>query len=214
MTADMATIAFTTLKINFRKSSGGCWWEKCLQNEFEDMIEAGIDIAIVYDFDSAFETRDVALLLKMMSDRPDIDALAGMQPQRGHGAVMMQLTGEASGDFTIENLGTPIKARTAHFGLTAIRLQRLKDVPRPWFQNIPGKDGSWRRGAEGHLDADIYFWRKLENYGRSLYVLPAITLGHIEDTVAKTDWRTGETVHYYGRDWAEGNHSNPITVKK
>jgi hypothetical protein len=50
-------------------------------------------------------------------------------------------------------------------------------MPHPWFCPVPNPDGRW---AEGKLDDDIYFWRKLTEHGGKVFLAPRVVIGHCE----------------------------------
>lgn len=189
------------------------WWERGIQNILFKLVKCGTDIAITLDFDSIFSASDLANLLNCLNANPSIDALASFQPRRYDGQPMLTFEEQFTDPMKpIERdvpLNRPQKSRTAHFGLTAIRLSRLKDITLPWFLNIPGKDGSWEHDAEGKIDADIYFWNKWFENGRNLYVLPGVRIGHLEQTVAMTDL-DGITRHRYYHQWKNKEDSRII----
>ncbi len=116
------------------------------------------------------------------------------------------------GKLTLRTNRGPQRAKTAHFGFTMIRVQRLLNVPKPWFKNIPGiaKDGlfkgqaSWRQDSDGRIEADIHFWQNFERAGLNLYVMPTCSIGHIEQLVAVPDMNTGYANHVYGCNWPNG----------
>jgi hypothetical protein len=66
---------------------------------------------------------------------------------------------------------------TAHFGLTLIRADKLRALPKPWFHSVPSPAGDWN---DGHVDEDIEFWRKWGRAGNSLYLANRVAIGHAE----------------------------------
>lgn len=180
----------------------GVWWERSLQDMFEDLLEEGCELVVVVDGDSAFSAKQFNTLLREIIVNPEIDAIAPLQPQRGGGLVMCTPSEKpADKDTHTVDMKKPLKCDTAHFGLTILRLKRLIGIKKPWFLNIPGKDGSWRRDSEGIVDADIYFWNQWKAAGRTLYTLPWVSIGHLECMVSQIDRKTGQCAHQFPKDW-------------
>lgn len=194
------------------------WWERGIQNILAMLCKSEeTEVAIALDYDSVFTGYDLDNLLSCFAANPQIDALAAFQPRRGDGEPMLLLDEQIADPMKpverqVEKK-LPIKVRTAHFGLTLIRLSRLKDIPMPWFLNVPGEGGSWEHLAEGKTDADIYFWNKWHEHGRNAYVLPGVRIGHLEQLVAMTDL-DGVTRHRYYERWREQAHSVIVDKKK
>ena len=95
--------------------------------------------------------------------------------------------------------GKPLKVRTAHFGLTVIKLDRLRDVPKPWFYSQPSADGTW---GEDRIEDDIWFWKQWEKAGRSVYIDSSVSIGHLEELVSCFD-EQGQHQVRYPSDWKE-----------
>ena len=154
----------------------GAFWGPTLQRGLEDCIDQGVDLVICTDYDSMFSAAHVQRLLMDFADCPDADAMAGFQSKRGTQSPL----GGGDGEVKLET--TPHKVKTAHFGLTVIKLNRLADVPKPWFLGVPNEKGEWR---EGRVDDDIYFWQKWAEAGRTVYITPAVRIGHLEVVVSQ-----------------------------
>lgn len=159
----------------------GAFWGHNIQTCLERLVALGIDWAFTFDYDSMFTSKDISRMLEIFGANPHIDALAALQTRRGCQQVLC-----SNGDNGVEtDMTTPFKARTAHFGLTLIRLEMLKDMPKPWFWDQPSASGSWQ--DDDRVDADIYFWRQWENFGRTLYIAPDVRIGHLEVMVSGLD---------------------------
>jgi predicted SAM-dependent methyltransferase len=76
--------------------------------------------------------------------------------------------------------GELVKAHGGHFGLTLIKVDALKKMPKPWLWEQPNADGEWTEGKE---DADIYFWRKFREAGNGIYLANEIRIGHIDEDI-------------------------------
>ncbi len=184
----------------------GAWWERSLQNMLDDFINEGVEYAVCIDYDSMFTAPQFNSLLDAITKDKNMDAVCAMQPMRGSGAVLCTPTERVNGSNTVmADTSKPMQVDTAHFGLTILRLSALKNIQKPWFVNMPGEGGSWRREAKGLIDADIYFWNQWKAAGRTLYMLPWVSIGHLECLVSKIDPKTGKNVHCYPISWIEKN---------
>lgn len=202
------------------------WWERGIQTNLSHAIEDGSEIAICLDYDSVFTAFDLMNLIDVFKAHPEIDALAGLQPRRNDGEQMLSPVDEAQARQAFRDSGNekgpwyekqvkahePLEVTTAHFGLTAIRLARLKDIPKPWFLNVAGKDGEWDSDSDGRVDADIFCWNKWREHGRNIYVLPGVRVGHLEQLVAMVD-PDGITRHRYYHQWKARSSAHVIVDK-
>ena len=153
--------------------SGGVFYGQCMQRMLEDAIEHGIEIAITVDFDSCFTVEHIHRLLGVLVSDDKYDAVAAMQAKRGSEVPLFTVGGKRK----IEYFGEPVEVTTAHFGLTAIKLDRLKDVPKPWFWSRPDDKGMW---SEKKVDDDIWFWNRFREAGRRVWVDCECRIGHME----------------------------------
>lgn len=201
MTAGCIMSTFNAHGILVRMHTGA-FWEQQIQNVLEDVIKEGYTDAIIMDYDSAFSQEQFNYMLSRWIHNHWIDSLSCIQPRRGDGAAMLSIDSEESGKIELKSTAKPsFKCKTAHFGLTFIRLDKLKAMALPWFHSNPSESGSWRNDS-GKVDADIYFWRKWEASGNNLYVLPEINLGHFEELVAQHNPKTGKVMHRYAQDFS------------
>lgn len=164
----------------------GAFWDQCIQRSLEFCIKENVDWALTLDYDTCFTRFHLDRMLGIFASNPNIDALAACQPKRRTGTPLMTVeqNGKMQTDVVLD--GSPIQCHTAHFGFTLIRLDRLRDLPKPWFVSVPGKNGSWTDG-EGKIDADIYFWEHWRKHGRTLFVDPGSRVGHLELEVSNFD---------------------------
>jgi len=184
--------------------SGGVFYGQCMQMMFERAIEEGVDVGLTVDFDSVFTKNHIDLLLSRLCFNDNIDAVASMQCRRG-GKTPLASTGEHK---RVDTDGEPIKVRTAHFGLTAIDMHKLKDVPKPWFWSQPDEKGEW---TDNKTDDDIWFWRQWEKAGNSVYLDTTCRIGHLEEVVTHFVEVDGEyqAIHSYPKDWV-GQHASNV----
>lgn len=177
--------------------SGGVFYGQCMQMMLEDAISIGVEVALTVDFDSIFRPDQVTELVSVLLANEHIDAIASLQSRRGM-AFPLFTNGSAQ---RVEFKGEPLQVATAHFGLTAIRLDRLKDIPKPWFHSRPDPNGQW---AANKIDDDIWFWHQWKEHGRTLYIDSACSIGHLEEMIACFD-ENGNHQFMYPNDWYDRN---------
>lgn len=155
----------------------GAFWEKCIEASIEDSLK-DVDWILTLDYDTLATPQHLMRMVETFARNPHMDALAANQPRRGTGMPLWTIKG-AEGLVCTEG---PVQVNTAHFGFTLLRASSLRDMKKPWFFPVPAKDGSCR--GEGHVDADIAFWKRWENAGKTLFVEPSVCIGHIEAMVS------------------------------
>lgn len=172
--------AFAPFNIPIRRF-GGAYWDQGMQTLLEGCIKDGLDWVICMDYDTLFTADHLDKMFGWFGRHSNIHALAALQPMRTLTTPLMTVQGELD----IRVTGRPVRVDTAHFGLTLIRLSKLKDVPKPWFLGVPGPSGEWKPSE--HTDPDIYFWIQWKKAGLSVYVAPDVRVGHIELVVSEFD---------------------------
>lgn len=184
-------------------TSGGVFYGQCMQRMLEEAIKEGIEIAVTVDFDSVFRPDQLSQLISVIVNNDHIDALAALQSRRGAPNPLFNPEGEfeVGKVCNVEFNGEPLKVATAHFGLTAIKLDRLKDVPKPWFFSQPNDNGTW---GDQRIEDDIWFWKQWEKAGRSVYVDSSVSIGHMEEMVSVYDDNGIHNV-VYPNQWYEDN---------
>ena len=183
-------------------TSTGVFWGQCMQRMFESAVKDKLDWILTVDFDSLFNAEQLSRLLDEFAQNPEADAMAALQSRRGKPFPLMT-TGEDGMQLT--NLD-PIKVYTAHFGLTLLRVEDLKDIPKPWFKCEPDENGEY---GDNRLDSDIWFWHQWRLAGKTIYVAPRVSIGHLEEMVAEFDEDLQQR-HVYLNEWREQN----LTMKK
>ena len=157
----------------------GAFWGQCLQRAMETVIDTH-DVILTIDYDTVFNAKTVEALLTLML-YSGIDAIAPLQTKRESNAVMFALPGKDADEKTsVESdwFKKPVqKVETAHFGLTFLRTEALKKLPKPWFLAKANDAGEW---TGGHTDEDIFFWREWAKAGNTLGVATHISVGHAE----------------------------------
>jgi hypothetical protein len=121
------------------------------------------------------------MLMQLMCCHPEADAIAAIQSGRGKDLPLFTIKAEnglnASTIAAEEFEPNLTKVTTAHFGLTLMRAEKFKSLPKPWFQDVPAPDQTW---GEGRRDADIAFWDKWGAARNSLYIANRVPVGHLE----------------------------------
>ncbi|OHB65761.1 MAG: hypothetical protein A2Y76_01675 [Planctomycetes bacterium RBG_13_60_9] len=159
----------------------GAFWGQCLERGIQQMADAGVDVVLTIDYDTVFSKADVEGVLRLMALHPEAAAIVPVQRGRGDFKVLMSmksLTGQPRSDVPMTELaGDTVKIASGHFGLTALRVKDLLDVPHPWFWDQPNCDGQW---GPGRVDADIWFWKQLEKADKTVLLACHIPVGHLE----------------------------------
>jgi hypothetical protein len=127
-----------------------------------------------------FTSKTVEALLTLLL-YSGYDAIAPLQTKREANAVMFALPGVKPEEKTtveddfFKKVVQPVE--TAHFGLTFIRTEAIKKVPKPWFLASANEQGEW---TGGHTDEDIFFWKQFAKAGNKLGLATQISVGHAE----------------------------------
>ena len=174
-------------------TSQGVYYGQCMQRMFEDAIKQGVDWILTIDGDSLFTAEQLSGLLDRFAQTPEADAMAALQCRRG--APFPLLTRGSEQELATD--GAPILVTTAHFGLTLIRTDALREVGKPWFYSQPDNHGEW---GDERLDDDIWFWHQWRLAEKTIYVDPLTSIGHLEEMVAVFDDDL-KPQHMYVRDW-------------
>lgn len=172
--------ALSPFRIPVRRFQGA-FWGQCMQNGMDLCIKDGINWVLCIDYDSMFTSKHVDTLMGELGNNPEIDALAAMQSRRSKPYPLMTV---GEGETECVRTVKPIKVTTAHFGLTLIRLDVLKDIPKPWFFGRPSENGDW---GPDRLDPDIWFWHQWRLAGKTIYVSTQAIIGHLEVMVTDFD---------------------------
>lgn len=212
---DMWNSAITALpRLNIDLTNvTGAFWDQSLTQVIERAIEdGGADYLLTLDYDSVFHAGHVSKLIQLAMVRPDADAIAPIQASRHAAQPLFGLSAETrtvcddgkSVDVERAEFETDlVKVRQAHFGLTLIRIEALRRLPKPWFLGHPNAAGEWK---DGKLDPDIHFWRLWEKEGRSLFLAPRVVIGHLELMVRWPDQEM-RPVWQAAKDWSATNRA-------
>lgn len=169
------------LGIRLRRQ-GGAFWGQALTKCLEIILDADKpDAILVLDYDTVFELRHVAHLMQLMMCHPEVDALAPIQSSRHLRTALFTVEGpdgKATGRIPFTAFEPDIQQiLTAHFGLTLIRADKLRTLPKPWFYSTPDAEGRWE---DGKIDDDIQFWKAWRENGNTLYLANRVAVGHAE----------------------------------
>lgn len=183
----------------------GVFWGQCLERGFEKLIGDGVEYILTIDYDTVFDKQHIQTLIRQMILHPEADAICPIQCARGWNSVLatMDLPDGVTHDRVPLNLfqADLLKLKTGNFGLTMIRASSLQDMAHPWFLGVPGPDGRWE---DGHMDDDIYFWRKWAGAGKTLFAASRVAVGHIEPMIKWPD-RNLSAIHQRVADyWRDG----------
>lgn len=186
-------------------TTGGAFWEQGMQNGLDKLVKEGSDIIITLDYDSIFFPEDLKNLLLLAVRHPEADAIVPLQLKRGnHNQALFAMEDVEGHPVTFihptlatANL-TPIKI--GHFGLTLFRTRAFKDFPKPWLLNVPNEKGEWENG---HLNADIYFWKKFKEHNKKSFLANRIRIGHMDEYVIMLD-ENMQVRRYNLRDYMTG----------
>jgi hypothetical protein len=163
----------------------GAFWEQGIQNLMQDTIEQSPNKYILtLDYDTWFTHMHILRLYQLMEMYPELDAIIPAQSRREGESPMLSLQGmkddlNATHDISVGEYNNHdyIPIDNGHFGLSMIRKERLKDLPKPWFHSQPNKDGEWK---EKRRDADMTFWDKCNDAGWHMGMATDVFIGHLQ----------------------------------
>ena len=159
----------------------GAFWGQCLERGIQLLIDKGVDVVLTIDYDTVFKQADVEAILQLMNDHPEASAIIPMQTGRGSRKIltsMKTISGQGRKEVPLTELkADTIKVASGHFGLTALRVKDLLEMPHPWFHDQPNSDNQW---GPGRIDADVWFWKLLEKAGKTALLANRIVVGHLE----------------------------------
>jgi hypothetical protein len=173
------------LGIKLRRQ-GGAFWGQALTRAIEIALEEDDpDAILTLDYDTVFTKVNVAHLLQLMLCHPEAGAIAALQSSRHLPTALFTVLdddGKAQGRLPVADFDPDLKEiSTAHFGLTLIRTEALRTMPKPWFMPVPDKEGRW--SDDGKVDEDIAFWVKLREAGHRLFLANHVVVGHIQEMI-------------------------------
>ena len=159
-----------------RITYGGAFWETATQAAIngalkEEKPDNPFDYFMFVDHDGTFNVQDADRMLEAIQTRPELDAVYPVQVAR-HNDLPLVFNPDLdySGDVT--------ETFTGHFGLTLIRSNVFREMPKPWFICVPNEDGDYSNVGIG--DADIVFWRSFKTWGFRVAQVNTVQIGHME----------------------------------
>lgn len=184
--------------IPFYRSIGVFWGKKLTQGINEILKQHGPEWILTLDYDTVFTGQQLDGLIDLAMRHPEADAIAPIQASRHHSHPMLTVPTE---DGTKNRAAIPrealdgelLRIRTAHFGCTLLRVEKLLALSKPWFKAEPDSEGEW---GDGSIDEDIWFWHQWRAAGFSLYAACRVPVGHIDiavrwpDINLETIWQT------------------------
>jgi len=183
----VALAAFGRARVQYQIGQGA-FWHQVICNVLEERIsDPSVKYVITCDYDTIFSGEEVLQLYRLMEANPDADAICPLQSKRGDDFALFGI--QDKDDKPIGSIGmyqlnrNLLPVSHGHFGLTIFRAASLRTFNRPWMVAQPDKDGTW---GDGKVDADIYFWKKWIKHGRSLFLAPRITVGHLQEMITWT----------------------------
>ena len=195
--------ACRTLDMDYLRATG-VFWGQCLTRSFDEIISRGEhEWILTIDFDSVFDAYDI-VTLRRIAEESKLDVLCPLQIGRDRESCLMLLddgNGEARQTMPAAELEEPyLKPLFGHFGLTLIRVEALKRIPRPWFLHHPDPYGGY---GDGRVDEDIHFWRQARAAGLAIGITPQVRIGHLQLVVSWPDENLRPVHQYipeYGRE--------------
>ena len=159
----------------------GVFWGQCLQRILTDLCATQAKYALTIDYDSIFDAHDVVALWHL-AEETNLDALCALQIGRDRESLLGTVddgTGKPLSELPVARLGDQFwPVLFGHFGLTLIRLDSLRALPKPWFLGQPDADGEWN---DQRVDDDVYFWRKARAAGWRIGTTPLVRIGHLQN---------------------------------
>jgi hypothetical protein len=167
--------AFTRLGIPLHIHQGSVFWEKSATKLMEKAIAAACDYIVYVDYDSLFDVEQLRTLINDIHDN-EFDAIFPVQVMRGSNQLLVSPYDRLQ---PIDFSEKYSRAMCGHFGLTVVRCETVKKMPKPWFVNTPNMQGDWEDG-DGRADADVGFWCMLNHVGGKVYQSNRVRIGHME----------------------------------
>jgi hypothetical protein len=187
-TMGATTLACARLGIDFTKATG-VFWGQCLQRMMEGVVgKETRKYILTIDFDSVFDHQDIVRMWQIMETNPTVDALFPLQIGRDRETVLLSMTdkeGKRVRQVPAEVFRQEVvDCDTGHFGLSLIRTDALRRMPKPWFLGSPNDAGEW---GDGRVDDDIHFWKALRAAGGRIACTPRVRIGHLQLVVTWPD---------------------------
>ncbi len=177
--------AFVQLGIPYDVSVGAFWHQLICEAIERQLSDPKCEFVLTLDYDTLFTAADVMELYRLMRAFPEADAVCPLQSKRSSRDALFTICDDGgkpkdrayAADFA-RNL---TRVTTGHFGLTLFRADALRNHPRPWMVPRPDAEGRW---SDDKIDADIDFWFRWRDAGRTLFLANRVVVGHLEEVVS------------------------------
>jgi hypothetical protein len=168
-------------KIPVRIRQGVFWGQTMTMAMKQSIEDANIKYLLTADYDTLFTPDDVEELYRLMEQIPQADAICGMQIGRERDNLLLTIKGDDGQNIpgiTRDAIRKELlRITTGHFGLTIIRADSLRKLPKPWFIHTPDESNEW---GKGRTDEDIWFWKQWAKVGFNLHQANNVRLGHLQ----------------------------------
>lgn len=195
MTCILRSIGILSHPMNgLSAQQSGPYWSQSFQNMLEAVCDNYPDTKYVlcFDGDSVFDIEDVLALHRIIDTHTyngkPIDAVFPVQADRAGEKPLAY--NWCAPNITYDYHAPWMPYLHGHFGLSFIRLDALRALPKPWFMEIPNSNGTWHPG-NGKTDADTYFWMKFNENNRVAVKANQTVIGHIQSGIR---WQVGSKV--------------------
>lgn len=156
----------------------GVFWNQIMTRLIEYHLEKGIDWLLTIDYDTYFTREHFMRLGQILAENPEIDAIAPLQMMRENNTPLFQVPNvKSGGTIQIDTSKPVIPVKSAHFGLTLLRMEKFKNLKKPWFWGQPDPNGGWN---DGRVDDDIYFWNNWVASGNTVSLATDVRIGHMQ----------------------------------
>lgn len=182
-------------------SFGGAYTDLGFERAIGRAHSTGREFILVTDYDTVWEPDDVLRLVVLADLHPDADCIAAMQMRRGiHHILFSDRTRNHTHSTFV---GDIVPVESAHFGLTLFRSSAFDEFPMPWFRHRDTEDGKV-------VEADMSFWEKWRESGRSLFLARHVPVGHMEEFIV---WPGADLKAKYQTDMDYDEHGMPTGIR-
>jgi len=175
----------------------GAFWHQTLERGIEAALKLNPRYVLTFDydvvFDAAYGRNEIAKLVCLLEDNPDVDIIVAAQMKREGGPLL------AATDQVTRLIDELVPITQGHFGLTVFRAGVFEKLPKPWFRDFPNAENTWN---ENRVDADIHFWHQAMAAGLNVRMSLDVVVGHLEQVVTWPGMNL-QPVYQPINDWRE-----------
>lgn len=191
--------------------AGGAYWHHGICRLFERAIDERLDYIVAVDYDTIHEPMDALRVVSLLDTREDVGAVFPVQMRRGANeplfCPMVKQAEAPDGTHMMARADfrtALMEAKKGHFGLTAIRVDALRTMKRPFMVEQPGENY-----GDDRIDADVAFWPSMHAAGWRTCMAPSVVVGHLQEFVT---WPTNDmrTLHQNAEEWYATGKSPPM----